>query len=173
MKIYQPERRDLLINTEWGVPRERLPQEEARSREMKLVLDRWVTGEEKKRLQDERHAYGSVRQLAYLCFFLFVLSLGYAKPAMENYGAWGMLSVVLGSAFCIGGIGLLRYALWGRTLATVLLVSLAGLPFLPVFADDKDSPFFLLIGAIGLYYLYRKTAGASFRVGRRHGHEKG
>jgi hypothetical protein len=61
LKKYQPGRTDLLINTDWGIPREAMTKGEARSGRLRFFQGRWVTGEEKKRLNDERHAYRSIR----------------------------------------------------------------------------------------------------------------
>ncbi|MEW6349507.1 MAG: hypothetical protein AB1646_10635 [Thermodesulfobacteriota bacterium] len=58
---YQPDRQDILWNTDWGVPGSDLPREEAEKRGLVLSLNRWVSSEEKKTLQEQRLMYILVR----------------------------------------------------------------------------------------------------------------
>lgn len=53
LKKYQPDRPDILINTDWGIPSDHLSSEAAKSRRLKLFHGRWVTTAEKNQLQDE------------------------------------------------------------------------------------------------------------------------
>ena len=54
MKIrnIEPHRKDLLIDTEWGIPKQDLSNEGAKSQGLKLYKKYWVTKDEK----EKRHA---------------------------------------------------------------------------------------------------------------------
>ena len=94
------------------------------------------------------------------------LSIIWTAQALRNYGAAGILVLVPGAVSLAGGIGLWRFAGWARDLAAALFGLMLVLPFVPAGSDDKGGPFFLVIGAVGLYYLFRKTAGKIFKGGR-------
>jgi len=165
IKTYQPGRKDLLINTDWGLPQEQLTESQARERALSLFHGRWVSKDEQRQLRDEANAYRSIRSLAGLLLFLSFLSFVLLIPAMNNLGSSGLLVVIPGAAFLVSGIGLRRYARWGRDLAAVLFALMLAIPFIPAGSDDKGGPFFLFIGIIGLYYLFRKTASRIFKGG--------
>jgi cbb3-type cytochrome oxidase subunit 3 len=65
-------------------------------------------------------------------------------------------------AMLISGIGLVRFARFAQKLAVLVLLSLFILPFIPPLADDKSAPFLIAYGAIGLYYVLRKSARKIF-----------
>ena len=162
IKIYQPHRTDLLINTQWGVPKERLSKEDASHGKMKLFHGRWVTREEKRQLKDQYHAYRSVRVLAKCMILLVPFALFIMLPFLQgNYAMKGLL-IVYGSVFIISGIGLLRYRRWARNIATPALISLLFLPFLSLLSLDKGAPVIGVFGIIGLYYLHRNTVRRIF-----------
>jgi len=149
LKAYQPHRKDLLINTEWGIPRERLSNEEARLRNMRLFRGRWVTHEERKRLKVEYHAYRAIRGVAYLLIYgvpvLLLLATAAIIPCALRFPAILAMSLVaVAVASIASGIGLLRYRRWARIVATLVLV------------------LFGFVGAVGLFFLYRKTARQIF-----------
>lgn len=149
IKAYQPHRKDLLINTEWGIPKKQLSKKEARLQNMRLFHGRWVTKEEKKQLKDQYHAYYSIRTFAVILIlmplWILVLFLG-TEPYIKDYNTFYILSAIYVVASMISGIGLLPYRRWARFIATLVLI-----PLIPV-----------LIGIIGLHYLYRKTARQIF-----------
>lgn len=158
LKKYQPRRADLLINTDWGIARDGLTAEDAQSRNMLLFHDRWVTKEEKKRLKDENHAYSSIRIIGY-ALMLFALPLFINIGIISQDGIFSaLLTVIYALAAVAGGIGLIRYERFARNLAALVFVSFFILPFTTMFNDDKGAPFFIILGATGLYYLLRKTA---------------
>jgi len=163
IKIYQPERKDLLINTAWGTPRDQVAEGKARARGLKLFHDRWVSPEEQQQLRGEANAYRAVRSLSTLLLVIACLSVVWTFAAMRNYGLSGLLVLIPGAASLAGGIGLWWFACWGRNLAAVLFGLLLIVPFIPAGADDKGGPFFLVIGGLGLYYLFRKSAGKIFQ----------
>ena len=165
IKAYQPQRTDLLINTTWGIAQEQLADSEAQTRGLKLVQDRWVSPEERQQLKDQAGAYRSLRALACLLLVIAFLSIFWTISAVKNSGLPGLLVIIPGAASLAGGIGLLRYASWGRNIAAVLFGLMLIVPFIPAGSDDKGGPFFLVIGALGLYYLFRKTAGRIFKGG--------
>ena len=165
IKIYQPERKDLLINTAWGIPREQLSDAAAKTRGVTLFHDRWVSKEEQQQLRDEAHAYSSLRGLAGLLLFLSCLTIVWTIQALQSYGIAGLFVLVPGAACLAGGIGLRRYALWGRNLAAALFGLMLAMPFIPAGSDDKGGPLLFFIGGLGLYYLFRKTAGRILKGG--------
>ncbi len=61
VKKYQPQRIDILWNTDWGLPKDGLSLEEAQAREMVLFKDRWVTEDEYKTLASQEKAYKNIR----------------------------------------------------------------------------------------------------------------
>jgi hypothetical protein len=165
IKAYQPRRTDLLINTTWGLPLDQMAESEVQARGLTLLQGRWVSPEERRRLKEEASAYRSLRSLAGLLLVIAFLSIFWTIAAVRNIGSPGLLVLILGAASLAGGIGLLHYARWGRNLAAVLFGLLLIVPFIPAGSDDKGGPFFLVIGSLGLYYLFRKTAGRVFKGG--------
>ena len=149
MKIYQPLRKDLLINTQWGIPRHLLKKEEAKLQGRKLFLSHWATAEEIKLLKDQRHVYLSIRGFA--IFFLLMpiwILIGFmlAHQEISDYHTFLVFAVFFCTVSVISGLGLLSYNRWARTLALLVLI-----PLTPV-----------LIGLIGLYDLYCKAAEQIF-----------
>jgi len=161
IKIYQPHRKDILINTEWGIPKQLLSKKEAKLKKMKLFHGRWVTREERKQLKGQRDAYYSIRGIAVILMLMSLLMFGYIFGGEPNIKGL-ILSAVYGASSFISGIGLLRYRRWGRNIATLVLIVTILLPFMPILADDKGAPFIGFLGIIGLYYLYRKAARQIF-----------
>lgn len=150
MNIYQPNRKDLIINTHWGIPKQLLTKEEARQQNRKLYQGRWVTVNEMKLLKDQRNAYGSIRCLSVLFLFMplwvtiLYLVLHDKLPQLQPFFIIAAIYSVI-SIVC--GWGLFQYHRWARTLALLVLI-----PLIPA-----------LVGLIGLYDLFRKTAGQIFR----------
>ena len=77
MKKYQPDRKDLLINTDWGIPKDNLSKEDADKQQLVLFEKRWVTKEEKKALRKQINAYSNISSLSSSLIFLAVLSIGF------------------------------------------------------------------------------------------------
>lgn len=174
LKKYQPGRPDLLINTDWGIPLDGLAKEEAKSKNMLLFHKRWVTGKEKKQLQDEQGAYLSTRIIGFILVFVpvpIVINIGFIAEA-------GILSVfpavIYALAAVVSGIGLIRYAQYARYPAVLMFLSFFVLPFTLLFEDEKGAPLLILLGALGLYYLLRKTARKIFwpEIGTKPAHQK-
>jgi hypothetical protein len=61
VKKYQPQRIDILWNTDWGLPKDSLSLEEARDRGMVLFKDRWVAEDEHKTLAGQEKAHKNIR----------------------------------------------------------------------------------------------------------------
>ncbi len=158
LKKYQPERTDLLINTEWGIPRDGLSKEEAKGPKMLLFKGRWVTRKEKKQLQDERNAYTSIRVIGYLLLFICVPVLINIRLIAANGITTVALAVIYAFAAVATGAGLIRYTRYARYPAVLLFMSFFVLPFMPLFESEKGSPLLFILGMAGLYYLLRKTA---------------
>jgi len=158
LKKYQPERAALLINTDWGIPREGLTTEEARGKNLLLFHGRWVTKEEKKQLQDEQGAYVSIRIIGYLLLFTGVPVL----INIRSIAAGGITDVAVAVFYVlvasVAGSGLIRYARYARYPAVLIFLSFFILPFAPLFESEKGAPLMFILGVIGLYYLLRRTA---------------
>jgi hypothetical protein len=158
LKKYQPDRPDLLINTDWGIPSDQLSREAAKSRGLKLFHDRWVTKAEKKQIKDEQNAYCSIRIIGYL---LIVPALSVAiNIGKISQGTFLSTFLTVGYALVAVacGIGLIRFARFARYLAILIFISFFVLPFLPLLADEKGAPLLIVLGVMGLYYLLRRTA---------------
>ncbi len=162
LKKYQPDRPDLLINTDWGIPSDQLSTETAKSRGLKLFHGRWVTKAEKKQLKDEQNAYCSIRIIGCL---LIVPALSVAiNIGKISQGTFLSTFLIVGCALIAVacGIGLIRFARFARYLAILIFISFFVLPFSPLLADEKGAPLLIVLGVMGLYYLLRRTARKIF-----------
>jgi hypothetical protein len=158
LKQYQPERTDLLINTDWGIPREELAADEAKSKKMLLFHDRWVTKQEKKQLKDEQNAYLSVRIIGYLLLFISVPVFFNIRLIAEGGIAAVAFAVIYAFIAAVSGSGLIRYARFARYPTILLFLSFFVLPFTPLLESEKGAPLLFIFGMAGLYYFLRKTA---------------
>ena len=158
LKKYQPERTDLLINTDWGIPRDGLSTGEAQDRKMLLFQSRWVTREEKKQLQDERNAYASIRVMGYLLIFTCVPVFINIRLIAEGGIIQVAFAVIYAFAAAVTGAGLIRYARFARYLTILIFLSFFILPFTGFFENEKGAPLLFIMGIAGLYYLLRNTA---------------
>ena len=174
MKKYQPARTDLLINTDWGIVRDQLTAEEARTQGMILFHDRWVTREDRKQLKDEQGAYISIRIIGYLLLFICIPVLINIRSIAEGGMTHVALAVVYAFVASVAGSGLIRYARWARYPAILIFLSFFILSFTPLFESEKGAPLMFILGVIGLYYLLRKTARKIFwpQTGAKSGHQK-
>ena len=157
-KKYQPERTDLLINTDWGTPRDGLSKEEAKDRKMLLFQGRWVSREEKRQLQDERNAYASIRVIGYLFIFISVLVFINIRFIVEGGIIPVAFAVMYALITAVTGAGLIRYTRFARYLAILIFLSFFILPFTVLFENEKGAPLLFITGIAGLYYLLRNTA---------------
>jgi hypothetical protein len=162
MKKYQPERTDLLINTDWGIPSERLSGEEAEGRGLKLFHQRWVSKEEKKQLREEYGTYHSIRMTGgLLIFFTFIVLINIGGISGGRITPT-LLALVYAFVMLAAGIGLITFRLFGRNMAVLVFLSFFVLPFTPLFENDKGAPLLIMLGIADLYYLLRKTARKIF-----------
>lgn len=128
LKPYQPDRKEFLINTEWGLPKDAVRKDEAKSRGLVTFKGRWVTKEERKRLNDEYRAYYSIRQVAWLhiCISILILALAILYIPAVKKGLYDVellyIGFIVGLAGLPCGIGLLKYRRWARNLSFVLLI---------------------------------------------------
>lgn len=165
-KKYQPERTDLLINTDWGIPAGSLSAEDAKSKKLKLFNGRWVNQKEKKQLKDEHAAYQSVRSSGVLLIIIGLLAVinifflpgGFHK---ENFPLI-FLELIYSLLFFTAGVGLMKFRIYARNIALFLFLSCLVLPFTPFLADEKGSPLLILLGIAGFYYLLRRPARKIF-----------
>jgi len=158
LRKYQPDRPDILINTDWGEVRDRWTPEEARSRRLVLFHDRWVTPEERKQLRDEVNTYQAMRFIGIvMMFFPLVIATNYAFILSNGTSAL-LIGLIYALALPPAGYGLIRYRSWSRIVSIVIFTSFLVLPFIPPFEDDKGAPLLIFVGVIGLNYLLRRTA---------------
>jgi len=125
-KKYQPDRTDFLINTEWGIPGGNLSKKEAQSTGKKLFQKRWVTREEKRRLQEEHAAYSSIRSTGILLIIgsgLLLINLFFLlKSSVSAKMIWAFFELVYAVALLAAGIGLFRFVCWGRNIALFIFL---------------------------------------------------
>jgi hypothetical protein len=160
MKLYQPDRKDLLTNTEWGIPKDKLSIEEANKQDLVLFKNKWVSKAEKKTLTKQYKSYLSIRQgiiplflLAPILLFLIIF-LSKHETIIS-----GQIKLILGLIVSAGVniivvIGLWNFSNWGRWLATVVIVLSIVLSI--IFYDLNLIALF--IGLLGLYYLHNDAA---------------
>lgn len=165
-KKYQPDRTDFLINTDWGIPRENLSKKEAHGSGKRLFQKRWVTREEKRRLQEEHTAYSSIRGTGILLIIgsgLLLINLFFLlKGPVSAKMIWAFFELVYAAALLAAGIGLFRLVRWGRNIALVIFLSFLILPFTPLLSNEKGAPALIFIGLTGFYYLLRPPARRIF-----------
>jgi hypothetical protein len=158
LKKFQPDRQDILINTDWGEPRGRWTPEEARSRRLVLFHDRWVSVAERKQLRDEANTYQALHFIG-IVMMLFPLIIAANYAAILRSGATALLIALLYAlALPPAGYGLVKYRPWSRIASIAIFASFLVLPFLPPFEDDKGAPLLIFVGVIGLNYLLRGSA---------------
>jgi hypothetical protein len=156
----QPQRKDIFINTSWGIPENNISKKEARRKGLKFFKGYWVTKEEKKQLMPEYNAYHSLYLLSrfLVLFSIFMLLMSFSFPPLSL-----LISTSAALALFVGSIGLFQYQQWARIISTVALVSIFFIPFIPNGLSDKGAPvFWWPISLISLYVLHNKTARKIF-----------
>ncbi len=162
LKRYQPERTDLLINTEWGTSADHMSRETAEKSGLKLFHGRWVTPAEKKRLREEYSTYHSLLMVGYLLMLLTLpIVINIVEIAEDGLLATS-LALIYALAMYAAGLGLIQFKKFGRNIALLLFFSFLLLPFSPLLRDEKSAPLLIMAGIGGLYYLLRKTARKIF-----------
>ncbi|MFA6055512.1 MAG: hypothetical protein WC769_09065 [Thermodesulfovibrionales bacterium] len=152
MRQYQPDRKDLLINTAWGIPSDTLSAEEAKNRNFVLFEKRWVTIEEKELLKKQNDTYRSLRAIG-LLFAIVAVAPAYFAFIRDTYLS-SIISptvfVINAFIFLVTAIGLWEYSGWARYVATALAV-------LSIFSGVG-----LITTPIVLYYLHNSVARQIF-----------
>ncbi|TSA44526.1 MAG: hypothetical protein D4R56_07045 [Deltaproteobacteria bacterium] len=148
MKKFQPDRKDIFINTDWGIPEDRIPKEKAKNQDLLLFKKRWVTKEEKKILGKQYIAYISIRMIS----VSHIISIGTGMIVAALVPLNNDTKFVL--LFCgvigfVASIGLWHFKQWGRWLATLFWGTIGLLSF--------PTP------VIVMYYLHNKTARQIFK----------
>ncbi len=138
-KKYQPDRPDIFINTDWGIPREDVSADEAAQRNLILFKNRWVTSTERDLLKRQRRAYRAIRILS---GFMMGVSAMSCLPAFLIISWWSVESkwwllgitkidaavfyaVVAITMVC--AMGLWAFKKWAWQLGKVLFVYVPGL----------------------------------------------
>lgn len=175
-KKYQPDRTDILWNTDWGVPCELVSKEEAALKGLRRYKRRWVTKEERKLLRDQRMTYMFIRTLSVLQVILFVPAIvAIIVGSVGMFGThtgvasagprWGQTlgALLWTGTFLLAGIFLYRFRRWARTLSAFFLLSLIPISFLdPKRFSIGDVGIILLVTLVLVYLLYRGPANLIF-----------
>lgn len=139
IKKYQPDRQDILWNTEWGILQNDLEESEAVSQGLVLYRGRWITKDEKKTLTSELWSYKVVKVVGTLMFVTGWLALagllvafvriavGGGAAAVQALTA-GISSLPFAVFFIVCGRALKRFKRWAWVL-TVLGLALFTLMF--------------------------------------------
>lgn len=183
MRMYQPERPDLLVNTGWGIAAGQLSKEDAKARGLKLFNGRWVTPDEKKQLRREYHAYLGIRNMAALFLLIPIIVLLYVLavilPGLIGPEWTTLLPLIIPVAICAGSLriwqGLRRFRNWARILVTALMAAViitAVTVWVYDWVRDADMDTFVrgyawlvwvvLLPLIPVYYLNNSTARKIF-----------
>lgn len=162
LKKYQPGRTDFLINTDWGIHRNGMSEKKAKSKNMTLFCDRWVTKQEKKQLRNEYHSYLTVRILG-------CVLISFSMPIFLSIGEIlkvGMLSafftILYGVVLAAAGIGLFRFAKYAHKLTILIFSTFFVLPFLPPMNEGAGAFFLIVFGVIGLYFVFNTSTRKIF-----------
>ena len=130
MKKFQPERNDLLINTDWGIPKNQLNKKDAKAQGLVLYKKRWVSADEKRILKKQYLGYEGLREVGALFiagpfYFVpvFIGLLVFAEPASHSkLKPIVFLPLLPLSVFAFAiGIGIRRYKGWAFYPALVML----------------------------------------------------
>jgi hypothetical protein len=120
IRKYQMDRADLLINTDWGLPEDALPSEEALDRDLVLVptregekrTQRWVLADEKKLLEKQAFVYNYIRAYG---FCLMIIGIAAAVVVALLHSTWSAANylAVYSALFCplyfVTGVALFFY----------------------------------------------------------------
>lgn len=153
MKVYQPNRKDLLINTDWGVPKDDITAQEAEERNLVLFKKKWVTTDEKKILKKQINTYKHIRGTVYLFIFVACVSMiiAFVVPSEFLVKFGGQVGLFINAVIHIfTAIGLWHYKGWARWVASLVvatyIASIVGIIIVPIL----------------LYYLHNNVAEQIF-----------
>jgi len=148
MKRFQPERKDIFINTDWGIPENGLPREKANKQDIVLFKKRWVTKEEKIILLKQYIAYMLIRAIS--VSHIIIIGTAVIAVALEPLNNATIIVLLSCGVICFfASIGLWNFKQWARWLSTVFWGTIGLLSF-PVCI-------------IAMYYLHNKTARQIFK----------
>jgi hypothetical protein len=167
-KKYQPARKDILWNTDWGRPPSAMNQHEPKALGFCLYKGRWVTPDERRMLKRQRGAYRWIRiiavsfivvgsALALLMLTLIFLSRTWPTPALYEPTIFGIACAVI-------GFGLYRFERWARY-ASIILSSVTVFILLYRCLDHHAGYFnagMIVTLVIILYFMMRKTVRLVF-----------
>ena len=129
-KKYQPDRQDILWNTEWGILQNDLEESEAVSQGLVLYRGRWISKGEKKTLTSELWSYRVVKVvgtlisvlgwivLAHFLLGLVLIVLGGGTAAFQT-AVWAGSWLPFALFFIICGRALKRFKKWAWVLTVI------------------------------------------------------
>ena len=160
MQAFQAERTDLLINTEWGIPKDQISKEEAKSKDLVSFKGRWVSSDEQKVLKAQNYTYKSiiaVRALFFLCATWYLLMAFLAGHFSLTGAVW---PGVVGPLALISALGLMRFRQWAFYTG-VVTIALAIVKTGVYMVESKFEPWLavaIVVFLLMLNYLCRKPA---------------
>lgn len=140
-KRYQPDRPDIFINSDWGIPKENLSEERAAELGLTLYHDRWVTKGERELLKRQKRAYVVIKGLSY---FMIVVAALIVMPALAitcwgfTWGSpnWSIIEAAVVLSVCaitpIIAIGLWRLKKWAWRMAKLFFIYLPAAYVIPI-----------------------------------------
>lgn len=169
MKVYQPTRKDLLINTDWGIPKDKLSKEDTKNQNLVLFKNRWVTEKERKILKKQFDTYSTIRAFCWLLIIGAVIMAALAFFSTQEFLA--RVELLIGVVINVFiAIDLFRFKQWARWTFTVI-ASLNGVIITGIIIHAEKSLFgvALIFGfgvvplTIVLYHLHNNTARQIFK----------
>ena len=149
--MYQPDRKDILINSDWGIPKDRFEKKEAKERNLALFKGRWVSQEEKSILQKQYITYLIIRVIA--VSHIIMAGIGVLSGFFVPLEITSLIILfVFAAVSLISAAGLWKFKQLARWLST-LFWAVLGLMFL-----GYSTP----TAIVAIYFLNNKTAKQIF-----------
>lgn len=158
---YQPDRPDILINTDWGFPEESLSKAEAKQRKLILYKGRWITRAEKRQLKLEKEAYQ-------LISILVVVTALFGFVPGSALGPIQILFIPIGLVLAYG---VSNYLSWARSVMSFISVMavVLGITMITASSQQPIDPRMqmalvpgVLVGPFALYALWNARARKIF-----------
>ncbi|MBI5252240.1 MAG: PEGA domain-containing protein [Desulfomonile tiedjei] len=142
--VYQPERKDVFCNTNWGIARDDIPKDEAKHKKLVLFKNRWVTKQERYLLRKQLSTYRLIRAVALALYLPGLITLSFWISAMPDYigYAGGSVSFV---AIIFTGTRLWRFERWAMVVSRILWTLLFVPVIIVLLVDGHVLPLVMLV----------------------------